>query len=36
MNEELCQEFKEEEVIEAMKDMEPLKASVPDGFPSFF
>lgn len=36
MNDELCRVFSEDEVVEALKDMEPLKASGKDGFPTFF
>ena len=36
MNSSLCCEFKEEEVLSAMKQMAPLKAPGPDGMPSLF
>lgn len=36
MNEELSTDFKEEELVEALKTMAPLKASSKDGFPTFF
>ena len=36
MNSSLCSEFKEEEVLSALKQMTPLKAPSPDGMPSLF
>lgn len=35
-NEELCSNFKEEDILEALKAMVPLKASGKDEFPAFF
>ncbi|KAH1074260.1 hypothetical protein J1N35_026588 [Gossypium stocksii] len=36
LNEKLIREFKEEEVVEALKSKSPLKASGKDGYPTFF
>ncbi|KAA3465905.1 reverse transcriptase [Gossypium australe] len=36
LNEELCKNFREEEMVEALKGMAPLKASEKDEYPIFF
>lgn len=36
LNEELSREFHEDEVVEALRDMRPLKTSKVDGFLCFF
>jgi hypothetical protein len=36
MNEDLCKEFSEKEILDAMFQMGPLKAAGPDGFPARF
>ena len=36
INSSLCREFKEEEVLLALKQMTPRKAPSPDGMPLFF
>ncbi|MBA0643818.1 hypothetical protein Goklo_028075, partial [Gossypium klotzschianum] len=36
LNEEICKDFREEEVVEALKGMTPLKASGNDKYPAFF
>ncbi|MBA0794257.1 hypothetical protein Gohar_018607, partial [Gossypium harknessii] len=36
LNEELCKDFREEEVVEALKGMTPLKASGNEKYPAFF
>jgi hypothetical protein len=36
MNEQLCKEFTEKEISDALFQMGPLKAPGPDGFPARF